>query len=123
MIDEFKPGQDVYLLVEMEEPKTGDKIYQTYRRTVQDVMEKSGARRISLGQFLPVSFRKPGVRKMILFYTEEQVTDYIEKEMLKIWLLRNAGPGKINTYSLEQLRDVRKILEGNRTQEKEAGQT
>lgn len=56
-----------------------------------------------------ITWREPGK----LFLTETAANDDIEKDMLCSWL-RNATQGyKIDDYTLEQLRAVRKILDGS----------
>lgn len=54
-----------------------------------------------------VSFGKP--RR--LFSTIKDATEYVEREMLKIWLKTEAVQWtKLDTYTLEQLRKVKEIL-------------
>lgn len=48
----------------------------------------------------------------LLFPSREAMDDYIESEELKFWIRTAVGWDKIDHYSLEQLRAVRKILEG-----------
>lgn len=47
-----------------------------------------------------------------LFPTEEAVNNDIEKDMLRSWVRKATDNYKLDTYTLEQLRAVRKILEG-----------
>lgn len=48
----------------------------------------------------------------LLFPSEDAVREYQEREELKEWVRVAAGWDKIDRYTLEQLRAVKKILEG-----------
>lgn len=48
----------------------------------------------------------------LLFPSEDAVREYQEREELKEWVRVAAGWDKIGRYTLEQLRAVKKILEG-----------
>ena len=48
----------------------------------------------------------------LLFPSREAMDDYIESEELKVWVRSAVGWDKIDHYTLEQLREVKKILEG-----------
>lgn len=47
-----------------------------------------------------------------LFPSEQAFNEYKEREELKEWVRKTAGWDKINRYTLDQLRAVKKILEG-----------
>lgn len=47
-----------------------------------------------------------------LFPTEEAINADIEKDMLRSWVRKATENFRLDTYTLEQLRAVRKILEG-----------
>lgn len=48
----------------------------------------------------------------MLFPSSDAVADYLEREDLKRWVQQATGWNKIGRYTLEQLREVRRILEG-----------
>lgn len=48
----------------------------------------------------------------LLFPSSDAVAEYLELEDLKRWVQQAAGWDKIGRYTLEQLREVRRILEG-----------
>ena len=54
----------------------------------------------------------------LLFLTENDANDYIEKIMLRGWLRKETSEYKIRTYTVEQLRAIKKILEGSGNEEK-----
>ena len=54
----------------------------------------------------------------LLFLTENDVNDYIEKTMLRGWLRSEISERKIRALSLGQLRAIKKILEGSGNEEK-----
>lgn len=48
----------------------------------------------------------------ILFPSSGAVAEYLEREDLKRWVQQAVGWDKIGRYTLEQLREVKRILEG-----------
>ena len=119
-IKEFKPGQEVYALT-----RTRGRLTEHFvkRYTVLSVGRKY-VKAAPLGGKMPVEFYKQQEAdeylvenkdwgdRMKLFLTEEGAMGDIEKDMLKTWLRKAVDGYKIEDYTLEQLRAVRKILEG-----------
>lgn len=50
----------------------------------------------------------------LLFPSAHAADLYAEREDLKFWLVKEAGWGSVHKYTLEQLREVRRILESER---------
>ena len=51
----------------------------------------------------------------LLFPSREEVDNYIEREELKTWVRTAVAWDKIDRYTLAQLREVKRILEGENT--------
>lgn len=51
------------------------------------------------------------------FPTMQAADDYVEKENLRMWMRKATGWSKLETYSIEQLRAVKEILEKPQTVE------
>lgn len=119
-IKDFKPGQTVYVLSRVKGRTTEHfikkyKVVSVGRKYVKAAPENSLK--------YPVEFflnnetddflceNKDWGDKDRLFTSEEAVNDDIEKDMLRTWLRKATESYKIDTYTLSQLRDVKKILE------------
>lgn len=50
--------------------------------------------------------------RRLLFQSMEGVKEHLERERLKTWLREATGWDKIDNYTIEQLRDVKKVLNG-----------
>lgn len=119
-IKDFKPGQEVYALT-----RTRGRLTEHFikRYTVLSVGRKY-VKAAPLGSKFPVEFYKQEETdeyltenkdwgdRMRLFLTEEGAMEDIERDMLKTWLRRAADGNKVERYTLEQLRAVKEILEG-----------
>lgn len=51
----------------------------------------------------------------LLFPSRKEVNNYIEREELKTWVRTAVAWDKIDRYTLAQLREVKRILEGENT--------
>lgn len=117
-IGAFKPGQTAYVM--------GDDRRERGGTPVKEVeIAKVGRKYVTIGGRWGERFRETvGKNKpylieeaeygspRLLFPTEDAVRDYMEREKLKEWVRIAAGWEKIDRYTLEQLRAVKKILEG-----------
>lgn len=120
-VRDFKPGQTVYVLGQK---RGGTTEHFIERRTVVSVGRKY------------VKAAPEGSRLTDDFYLHEETDDYltenitcrerkrlyptleaandgIEEDMLRHWFREAAEWNKISTYKLGQLREVKRILEGN----------
>lgn len=121
-INDFKPGQIVYALSR----ERGRTTHHTIRRyTVISV----GRKYVKVAPIdfpnLTTEFYKPEGdteyleekkdwgNPMRLFLTEAAVNDDIEADVLRNWFRKAAEHYRIEKYTLEQLRAVKSILEGN----------
>ena len=114
----FVPGQTVYIL--------GDGSHQRDRflATVAEVV-KVGRKYVTVSgswgmQFKETSESRPYLVEhteygapRLLFPSSEAVDEYREREELKVWVRTAVGCDKIDRYTLAQLREVKKILEGD----------
>ncbi len=120
-IKDFTVGQTVYVLKEKRGP---EREVQTKEYIVVSIGRKylrasrDGDSRFPT-EFYELEDRKDHLREkkdwaepLKLFPTKEALTDYIEKEMLRRWLTEAANFYNSEGYTVEQLRAVRKILEG-----------
>lgn len=115
-IKEFHVGQTVFLMGERRGLKTQ---YTTTQATVAKVGRKYVTINDAWGrQFGETSDHRPYLREhkdngtpLMLFHSQEAVDTYIEHEELKKWVREAADWSKIDRYSLEQLREVKRILE------------
>lgn len=115
-IKEFHVGQTVFLMGERRGLKTQ---YTTTQATVAKVGRKYVTINDAWGrQFGETSDHRPYLREhkdngtpLMLFPSQEAVDTYIEHEELKKWVREAADWSKIDRYSLEQLREVKRILE------------
>lgn len=118
-IKDFKPGQTVYVLSRTRGRKTEHFIK---RCTVVSVGRKYVKAAPEGGLNPDEFFLKEENDNYLtenitwreqtkLFLTEAAVNDDIEKDMLRGWLRNAVECYKINSYTLEQLRAIRKILE------------
>lgn len=120
-IKDFKPGQTVYALSRTR-GRTTEHFIERYtvlsvgRKYVKAAPEESQHPEEfylhgEMDEYLTenVTWRE---RKK-LFLTEIAVNDDIEKDMLRSWLRKATEGYKIDDYTLNQLRAVREILEGN----------
>lgn len=119
-IKDFKPGQEVYTLT-----RTRGRLTEHFikRYTVISVGRKY-VKAAPLGSQYPTEFYKQEETneyltenkdwgdRMRLFSTEQAALDDIERDMLKTWLRKATDSYKIEIYTLEQLRAVKEILEG-----------
>ena len=115
-IKDFKPGQEVYV-VEGNERRG----YRTYERIVQSVGRKyvkvSPKGSTCTEEFAQSNHDDNFLERRyfsdnpaMLFATEEDITDYFEKIIHRAWVRENMSGYKLNRYSLEQLREIRRIL-------------
>ena len=117
-IKSFKPRQTVYIVGDARRPR--DKF-----SAVKAEVAKVGRKYVTISGRWGERFREAHNRDMpylieeteygsprLLFPSEDAVREYQEREELKEWVRVAAGWDKIGRYTLEQLRDVKKILEG-----------
>lgn len=123
-IKDFEPGQTVFAL---EEIRGREVEYRTRRRTVRTVGRKyvkvsaeedkryvdEYYQRDEADNFLVEN--KNWGKPQLLFRSEEELTDYIETIMLRAWIKSNTEWSRLERYSLEQLREVKRILEAKGT--------
>lgn len=120
-IKDFTPGQTAYALQEQRGKTTHHIITQytvisvgrkyVHAKPVKGYHEEQFFKMREVDEYLSEKEDWGGSR-LKLFPTEAEAQDYIEKTMLQDWLQRAVTYGKIEGYSLEQLRAVREILEG-----------
>jgi len=115
-IKEFHVGQTVFLMDE----RRGLKDQYT---TTQATVAKVGRKYVTINdvwgrQFKETHDRRPYLYEhkdagtpLMLFPSQEAVDTYIEHEELKKWVRYAASWSKIDRYTLEQLREVKRILE------------
>lgn len=118
-IKDFKPGQEVFVLTR-EKGRQTEHFVKKY--TVTSVGRKY-VKATPQGTNWPVEFykrhdeenflveNKDWGNPAMLFATEEALNDDIEKDMLQTWLRKATEYSKVESYTLEQLRAVRRILE------------
>lgn len=117
-IKSFKPRQTVYIVGDARRPR--DKF-----SAVKAEVAKVGRKYVTISGRCGERFREAHNRDMpylieeteygsprLLFPSEDAVREYQEREELKEWVRVAAGWDKIGRYTLEQLRAVKKILEG-----------
>lgn len=121
-IKDFKPGQTVYLLSRRKE--RGQLVHHFISKYIVSSVGRKYVRAAPEGGQQLTEFYKDKDtdeflsenitwrEKTKLFLTEEAANNDIEREMLCSWLRKAAENYKIEGYTLEQLRAVRKILEG-----------
>lgn len=126
-IKEFEPDQIVYNLKTITGKTTEHfirryKVVSTGRKYVRAVPDGS--------DIYPTEFyledkdneylteNKNWGNRELLFLTENGVNDYIEKIMLRNWFRKQTNERKLRTYTLGQLRTIRKILEGSGNEKK-----
>lgn len=116
-ITDVKVGQTVFI---MGDGRTRETKFQTYEAQVVKVGRKyvtiSGSWKL---QFKEATERRPYLVEQteigpprFLFPSQKAVDDYREREELKAWLWRAVGWEKTDRYTLGQLREVKKILDG-----------
>lgn len=115
-IKEFHVGQTVFLMGE-------HRGLQTQYTTTQATVAKVGRKYVTINdvwgrQFGETSDHRPYLREhkdigspLMLFPSQDAVDIYIEHEELKKWLREAANWSKIDRYTLEQLREAKRILE------------
>lgn len=117
-IKDFKVGQTVYIL--------GDGRYERNKRleTAAEVV-KVGRKYVTISgsfgsRFKETSSSRPYLVELVecgtprlLFLSSEAVDEYREREELKMWVRTASDWGKIDRYTLAQLRAVKKILEAD----------
>lgn len=115
-IKEFYVGQTVFLMGERRGLKT-------QYTTTQAAVAKVGRKYVTINDVWGRQFEevgnhreylrehKDGGTPLMLFPSQEAVDTYIEHEELKKWVREAADWSKIDRYTLEQLREVKKILE------------
>ena len=115
-ITEFKVDQTVYVMGDGQGQKNR---FQTHEGKVIKIGRKYVTISGAWGdQFKETPESRPyliehtevGMHRL-LFPSSEAVHDYVEREELKTWVREAAGWSKIDRYSLDQLRAVKKILE------------
>lgn len=123
-IKDFKVGQTVFIMGE------GRTQRDKFRTTAAEVV-KIGRKYVTISgnwgmQFKETSGSRPYLIEhteigapRLLFPSKAAVDAYCEREELKTWVREAAGWGKIDSYTLEQLRAVKKILEGDDNEQKE----
>lgn len=114
-IKDFNVGDAVYI-------KSGDRNYETLR---QATVIKVGRKYItvfrhgwkiqySAEKYCPMALvEKDAGSPSLLFKSEQAYNDYKELKSLVMWLRNAAARMYDATYSLDQLRKVKAILEGN----------
>lgn len=114
-IKEFHVGQTVFLMGE----RRGLKDQYT---TTQTTVAKVGRKYVTINdvwgrQFKETHDHRPYLYEhkdagtpLMLFPSQEAVDTYIECEELKRWVREAASWEKIDRYTLEQLREVKRIL-------------
>lgn len=121
-IKDFKPGQTVFAL----STTRGRTVHHTIRKyVVKSVGRKYVKVSTEEHPALTIEFSSNNVTadqylienkdwgdRMKLFPSLQAANDEIERGELKLWLRGATEPNKIQCYTLEQLRAVRKILEG-----------
>ena len=126
-IKDFKPGQIVYNLKTITGKTTEHfirryKVISTGRKYVRAALDGSDIYPtefyLSDGDNEYLTENKDWGNRELLFLTENDVNDYIEKTMLRGWLRNEISERKIRALSLEQLRAIKKILEGSGNEEK-----
>ena len=119
-INDFKPGQVVFVIGEKR--RNGSSEYETRKRVVKTVGRKYIRVSPEGGGYTEEYFqvdeednylteKEKWNNHKLLFTTEEEITDYLEKEMQKIWINEHVDRYKLDKYSLDQLREIRRILE------------
>lgn len=121
-IKDFEVGKEVYALIE-ERGRTTHHTIRRYRvasvgrKYVRVALEHYPSSQIefykpegSSGEYLVEN--KDWGNRMKLFLTEQAVNDDIELSMLKGWIRKAVEHYRLDLYTLEQLREVRRILEG-----------
>lgn len=115
-IKEFVVGQTVYVM------EDGGSRRPKHVITPAEVV-KVGRKYVTISGSWGLRFKEASVPKQYLveqteygapkrlFPSREAVDDYIEREGLKEWLRAATSNGKIDSYTIEQLRAVKKILE------------
>ena len=115
-IKEFHVGQTVFLMGE----RRG---LQTQYTTTQATVAKVGRKYVTINdawgrQFKETHDHRPYLYEhtnvgtpLMLSPSQEAVDTYIEHEGLKRWVQDAASWSKIDRYTLEQLREVKRILE------------
>lgn len=117
-IKSFKPGQTAYIVGNSR--RSRDEF-----STVEAEVAKVGRKYVTISGRWGERFREAHNGDMpylveeteygsprLLFQSEDAVREYREREELKEWVRVAAGWDKIGRYTLEQLRAVKKILEG-----------
>lgn len=115
-ISDFKVGETAYTLIEEG---------RMYREDIQEVkILKVGRKYVTVGEFKE-QYEETGMQSdnflvkhdgcypmKMLFMSMKDISDYKEKEELKRWLSDTVVWNEIRKFTLNQLRAVKKILEG-----------
>lgn len=120
-IKDFKPGQTVFVLTRTRGRTTEHsvkryKVLSVGRKYIKAAPEENPIYPTeyylndSVDEYLTEN--KDWGDSTRLFPTEEAVNNDIEKDMLQSWIRKATENYKLNTYTLEQLRAVKEILEG-----------
>lgn len=115
-IKDLKPGQEVYVV-----EGNARKGFRTYVRIVQSVGRKYVKVSPKVSTYTEefaqsdhddnfLESRYFSYNPAMLFATEEDITDYFEKIIHRDWIKENLSGYKLNRLSLEQLREIRRIL-------------
>ena len=117
-IKSFKPGQTVYIVGDAQRSRDKSSAVEAevarVGRKYVTISGRWGERfREALNGNMPylIEETKYGSPRL-LFPSEDAVREYREREELKEWVRVATGWDKIGRYTLEQLRAVKKILEG-----------
>lgn len=125
-LKDFTPGQTVYVLKIIAGRTTE---YSVKRYKVFSVGRKYVRATTDVGGIYPTEFfianvdneylteNKDWGDRELLFLTEGDVNDYIEKIELQKWFRNEISERKLCTYTLNQLRAIKAILEGNLEEE------
>lgn len=110
-IKDFKVGQSVFVMRERDKRSiTEAKVVKVGRKyvTISGAWETQFKETASSRLYLVerVEYGTP----CFLFPSKEAADEYREREELKVWVRVAAGWDKIDRYTLEQLRAVKKIL-------------
>lgn len=122
-LKDFEKGKDAYILAYG---------YGSHKEYVVDCrVESVGTKYVTVSPYPYANTKKFGVNERedmalyektdygkpdLLFKTREDLELYLERKELRRWLSRASHWTKCDSYSLEQLRAVKEILEGGKTE-------
>lgn len=125
-LKDFKPGQTVYNLRIITGKSTE---YSVTRYKVVSIGRKYVRAAPDGSDIYPTEFyladedneylteNRDWGNRTLLFFTESNINDYIEKIELRKWFRNEISEHKLRTYTLNQLRAIKAILEGKLEEE------